>query len=133
MIDSRIERAPSTEVSSSGDDTASSRGRDRALLAGRHADPEQRLAGVAHDRAHVREVEVDQAGQRDQVGDALHALAQHVVGDAERVHHRGALLEHRQQAVVGDHDQRVDVLGELGDALVGLRARGACPRSRTAS
>ena len=65
-----------------------------------HADAEQRRAGVGHDRPHVGEVEVDQAGQRDQVGDALDALAQHVVGDAERLDHRRLLVEHRQQPVV---------------------------------
>jgi hypothetical protein len=37
------------------------RGLDRAVLAHAHADAEQGVAGVGHDRAHVREVEVDQA------------------------------------------------------------------------
>ena len=35
-------------------------GEDRAALAGAHADPEQRPAGLGHDRPHVGEVEVDQ-------------------------------------------------------------------------
>ena len=61
VIDSRIDRAPSTEVSSSGDSTACSHGVHRTPLAGAHADAEQRLAGLGHDRAHVGEVEVDQA------------------------------------------------------------------------
>ena len=60
MIDSRIERAPSTEVSSSGDETACSAASIARRSPRRHADPEQRLPGVAHDRAHVGEVEVDQ-------------------------------------------------------------------------
>ena len=42
-----------------------------AIRALRVADPSGR-AGVGHDRAHVGEVEVDQAGHRDQVADALH-------------------------------------------------------------
>ncbi len=70
-----------------------------------------------HDRAHVGEVEVDQAGDRDQVGDALHALAQHVVGLAERVEHRGASLDDGKQLLVGDHDQGVDDLAQPLDAL----------------
>ena len=69
------------------------------------------------------------AGQRDQVGDALHALAQDVVGDLEGLDHRGLLVEHLEQAVVGDDDQGVDLGGELLDALVGLACRGGCPRS----
>src|ERR687893_2562439 len=63
----------------------------RAVLARAHADPEQRLARLGHDRPDVGEVEVDQARERDQVGDALEALAQHVVRHAERLHHRGRL------------------------------------------
>src|SRR5215212_9913010 len=58
----------------------------RARLARAHADPEQSGAGVGHDRSDVREVEVDQARERDQVRDALDALAQDVVRHAERLH-----------------------------------------------
>ena len=85
-----------------------------------------------HDRAHVGEVEVDQAGDRDQVGDALDALAQDVVGLAERVEDRRAALDDRQQLLVRDHDQRVDDLAQALDALLGLaRALRALER-RTA-
>ena len=84
--------------------------------------PEQRVAGVAHRRAHVGEVEVDHPGQRDQLGDPLDALAQHVVGDLEGLDHRGRLREHGQQALVRDDDQRVDLGAEGGDALLGLGA-----------
>ena len=84
-----------------------------------------------HDRAHVGEVEVDQAGDRDQVGDPLDALAQHVVGLLEGVEHRGAPLDHREQLLVGDHDQRVHDLAQLLDALVGrARALGALELER---
>ena len=61
-------------------------------------------------------------GQRHQVGDALHALAQHVVGDAEGLDHRRVAIEHRQQPVVRDHDQRVDLLAERGDPGLSLVA-----------
>ena len=132
VIDSRIERAPSSVVSSSGEDDGLLGGVDRPLVAGAHADAEQRVAGVGHDRAHVGEVEVDQARERDQVRDALDALAQHVVGDAERLDHRRLLVEHRQQPVVGHDDQRVDLVGQRLDALLGRLQRGASPRSRTA-
>jgi hypothetical protein len=102
---SRMPVAPSTEASSSGEEMA---------------DAHQRRPGLAHDRAHVGEVEVDQAGHGDEVGDALHALAQNVVGDPERVDDRRALLDHLQQAVVGDDDERVDLVAELADAALGL-------------
>ena len=100
-------------------------GEHRPALAVAHADPEQRPAGLGHDRPHVGEVEVDQGGQRHQVGDALHALAQDVVGDLEGLDHRGLLVEHLEQAVVGDDDQRVDLGGQLLDPLVGLVAAAA--------
>ena len=101
VIDSRIAFAPSSVVSSSGEDVACAAASTRALVARAHADAEQRVAGVGHDRAHVGEVEVDQARERDQVRDALDALAQHVVGDAERLDHRRLLVEHRQQRLFG--------------------------------
>ena len=59
-------------------------------------------------------------GHRDQVGDALDALAQHVVRDAERVEHRRLLVEHLEQLVVRDHDHGVAVLAQRLDALGGL-------------
>ena len=48
----------------------------------------------------------------------MHALAEDVVDDAECVHHAGALLNDLQQPVVGDGDERVDLVHELGDALL---------------
>ena len=117
---SRMPVAPSIDSSSSGEEIAALGGVGGAVLAGAGADAHQRRAGVAHDRAHVGEVEVDQAGDGDQVGDALDALAQDVVGLAEGVEDRGAPLDDREQPLVGDHDQRVDVLAELLDALLGL-------------
>jgi hypothetical protein len=38
-----------------------------------------------HDRPDISEVEVDQPRDRDQIGDALNALAQDVVGLTQRV------------------------------------------------
>ena len=128
---SRMPVAPSTDCSSSGDETAV-----RAASAARFsprgaADAHQRRAGVAHDRPHVGEVEVDDAGHGDQVGDALDALAEDVVGDPERLGHRRPLLDHLQQAVVLDHDQRVDAVAQVLDALLGLlRALAALERER---
>ena len=90
-----------------------------AVVAGRVADAHERVAGVLHDRAHVGEVEVDQAGHRDQVADALDALAEHVVGDPERVEHRRRLVEHLEQPLVRDDDHRVAGLAQRRHAVVG--------------
>src|SRR6266480_2770905 len=92
---SRIPVAPSIDDSSSGDDTA------------------WRGAGLAHDRPDVRKIEVDEAGDRDQVRDSLDALAQDVIGHTEGVDDRRLLLDDLQETIVLDHDQRVDVVAQL--------------------
>ena len=117
---SRIPVAPSIDASSSGDETAVRAASAARFSPDADADAHQRRAGVAHDRAHVGEVEVDEPGHRDQVGDALDALAEDVVGHPERVDDRRLLLDDLEQPVVLDHDQRVDLVA---------RAR-RCPCSR---
>ena len=63
-------------------------GLDRAVGAPRRADAHERGAGALHDRLDVGEVEVDEAGRRDEVGDALHTGEEHLVGGGERLEHR---------------------------------------------
>src|SRR3954462_378447 len=92
----------------------------RAVLAARLADAHEGGAGVRHDRPHVSEVEVDEAGDRDEVGDPLDALTQDVVGLAERLEDGRTALDDVEELLVRDDDQRVDDLAQAGDALVGL-------------
>ena len=75
--------------------------------------------GVLHDRAHVGEVLVDQARHRDDVADPLHALAQHVVDDAEGVEDARVLLDDVLEPVVRDRDEGVDLRLELFGRLLG--------------
>ena len=96
-----------------------------ASSAGGDADAHHGGTGVLHDGADVGEVEVDQTGDGDQVRDALDALAQRIVCNAEGVQHAGLLLHDLQQAVVRDDDQRVDLLGQQLDALLRLVAAQA--------
>ena len=96
-----------------------------AAVARRVPDAHERAPGVAHDHAHVGEVGVDEPRGRDEVGDALHTLEQHLVAGLERVEHRGALVGHGEQAVVRDDDERVDLLAHLLDAVLGLHAAPA--------
>src|SRR5664280_1070312 len=79
----------------------------------------QGVACVLHDRTNIGEVEVDEPRHSDQVGDALHTLSQHVVGHPERLHDRRPSLHDLQKPLVRDHDQRIDVLLESLDTLVG--------------
>ena len=64
-------------------------------------------------------------GRGDQVGDALDAGQQHLVGAAEGVEHADRAVADRQQPVVRDHDQGVDLFAQAGDAGLGLA--GAAP------
>jgi hypothetical protein len=58
-------------------------------------------------------------------------LEEHLVGLLERVEHRDAAVGDREQPVVGDHDEGVDLFAELGDALLGgVRATPALEGER---
>ncbi len=94
-------------------------GRDGALLARGLAGPHHRLAHLAHHRSHVGEVEVDQAFLDHQVGDASDARIEHLVGHREGVREGGLLVGDAEKVLVWDHQQRVDMLLQFGDA--GLR------------
>ncbi len=78
------------------------------------------VALAGHDGFHVGEVAIDDAGNGDDVADALHGLAQDVVGDAERLEEAGALLDALHQPLVGDHDHGVDAADQFGQRLLGL-------------
>ena len=92
-----------------------------AVLAGGFAGAHHRLAHLVHHRAHVGEVEVDQARAHHQVGHALDALIEHVIGHGEGFGEGGRLsLARRNRFWFGDDDQRVDDLLQGLDALFGL-------------
>ena len=78
------------------------------------------MAAAAHDGLDVGEVEVDVADMGDRVGDALDRVEQDVVCLVEGVHDRDVGAEVLQELVVVDHDERIDVLGELGDSRLGV-------------
>ena len=101
-----------------GDRLAGSRGRPTVTRA--VTDTHQRRARIAEDHLDVGEVGVDQAGDRDEVGDALHALEQNLVGHLECVDHGGLVAGNCEETIVWDDDHRVDLLFELGDTNLGL-------------
>ena len=88
-------------------------GLDGAVLALGAADPHESRAGVAHDRANVGEIEIDESWHGDDVADALDALAEDVVDDAEGIEDAGVLLDDVLEPVVGDRDEGVDLRLEL--------------------
>ena len=95
-------------------------GFDGPVFAGGPSDPHQGRAGAGHDGANVREIEVDEAGHRDQVRNPLHTLPQDVVGDPKGLEHRRPLVHYLQQAIVGDDDQGIDLFPQLRDTPLSL-------------
>ncbi len=84
-------------------------GFERAVLALALAGAHHRLAHLAHHRAHVGEVQIDEARHDHQIGDRAHALLQHFVGELESFLEGGFRLGDQKQVLVGNDDQRVDV------------------------
>ena len=76
-------------------------------------------ARVLHDGGHVGKVQVDKAGIPDQIGDGLHRLAQHIVGDLKCIGKGDLLIGCMLEPVVGDDDQRVHPVLQLGNARLG--------------
>ena len=77
------------------------------------------VAHCCHDGFHVGEVAVDDARDRDDVGDTLHALAKDVVGHAERFE-EARVLGDSQKLFIRNHDGGVDRFHQFVDAALGL-------------
>ena len=92
------------------------------MLAAADARAHERHPHAVHDRLHVGEVEVDLARHGDEIGDALHGLAEDVVGDLEGLAEGRGALDEVQEALVRDRDQRVDGLAQRADAVLRLHA-----------
>ncbi len=87
---------------------------------------------MRHDGLDIGEVEVDQTGSGDEVGDALNTGEQDLVCAAERVQHADVTIRHRQQPVVRNDDERVDFVAQGVDSRVRLgRPPAPLERERT--
>ena len=91
-----------------------------AVRAGSYSRAHHGVTLAGHDRFHVGKVAIDDAGNRDDVGDALDGLAQNVVGDAEGFEEARAVLDAFHQPLVGNNDDGVDAADQLGEGLLGL-------------
>src|SRR5438874_619043 len=91
-----------------------------AIRTGAHGRAHHRVTLAMHDGFHVGKVAIDDARHGDDVGDALHGLAENVVGDAERVKEAGAALDGVHQALVGNHDDGVYRADQFLERLLGL-------------
>ena len=96
-------------------------GLDGAALTPGDRRPHHRVAHARHDGPDVGEVAVDDPGDGNDIGDALHALQQDLVRDAKRLEETRALVHELHQALVGNADDRVDRGREFRQRLLGLQ------------
>ena len=80
-------------------------------LAGAH----HGLAHFLHHGLHVGKVQVDEARHGHEVGDRTHALLQHLIRQAEGFLEGRVAVGDQEQVLVGNDDQRVDMLVQFLD------------------
>ena len=94
-------------------------GFERTALALGFACTHHRLAHLAHHRANVGKVQIDEARHHHQISDRTHALLQHFIRQLERFLESCLCLGDQEQVLVWNHDQRIDVLLQLINASLG--------------
>src|SRR5437763_644733 len=77
---------------------------DSGVLAFGRCRSEHGVTHAGHGGPDVGEIAINQARGYDDVADALHRLAKHVVGEAERIEEAGAPRDQPQQTIVGNCD-----------------------------
>src|SRR5450755_2211736 len=95
------------------------RGFDGALHTAGGGGAHAGVSHAGHDGFYVGEVAVDDAGDGDDIGNTLHALAKNIVGDAERFEEAGVFGD-GEKFFIRDDDGGVDAFHEFGDAAVRL-------------
>ena len=80
----------------------------------------ERESHLLHDRTDVGEVEVDEPGRHDQVGDAPDRLRDHAVRHLEGLQQRRGLAGDAEKPLVRDDHEGIHLVLELPDALLGL-------------
>ncbi len=83
---------------------------DRPVLSGRLACSHHRLAHLVHHGTDIGEVEVDDSGPDHEVGHALDALVEDVVGKGKGFGEGRLLVGETEQVLVRDDDQCIDML-----------------------
>jgi len=97
---------------------------DGAVVAFGFAGAHHRLAHFAHHRTNVCEVEIDEPGHHHKISDPAHALLEYLVRHLERFLEGRVRVGDQKQVLIGNDDQRVDMLLQLLDAGIG-RAHAA--------
>ena len=92
--------APSMELSSSGLEMACWAASTARVYPRRGTDTHHGGTGLLHDGLNIGEVQVDDTGDGDEVGDALGALGKDAIGNREGLEHGGLLLGDVEQLIV---------------------------------
>jgi len=92
----------------------------RAAFAGSAADSHVADACLGHDAADIGQVEIDQSGHRNQVGNAGNAVLENLIGKGEGFIERGVFGCDLQQLVIGHDNQGVDIFLHFADAAFGI-------------
>ena len=74
------------------------------------------IAGVLHDGGHIGKVQIDDAGNVDQIGDALHCLQQHLICLGKGIGKGDLFLRNAAQPFIGNDQQSVYMLLQPLDA-----------------
>ena len=103
----------------------------RLALTGGAAHAHVGKTGILHNGGHVGEVKVNEARVANEVGDRLHCLTQHIVGDLESIGEGDLLIGGVLQTLVGDNDERVHLIPQcLNARLSGAHTANALKTER---
>ena len=68
---------------------------------------------VGHNRLYIREVQINQGRQVNQVGNSLYRLLQNLICLLQSIRHGCTAIHNLQQLVIGDHNQGIHALFQL--------------------
>src|SRR5438270_3078503 len=90
------------------------------MFAASHAGAHDRIAHFAHDSSHVGEIDVDVTMPRYEFANAARRIIEHLVRKREAIQKRRSVLHERQQLLIWNDDERIDIAPQFLDTLFGL-------------
>src|SRR6266511_2750850 len=91
-----------------------------SIISARATGSHQSHSHTLHNRFNVREVEVDQTGNCNQIANPLYSLTQNIIGHSKRICQRGIFVYSVQQTLVGNRDHGVHAFTQLTQTVFGL-------------
>ena len=84
------------------------------------AEGHESVSTAGHHGLYVRKVHVNQAVDCHDVGNALHSLPECLIRNPKRLLDLNLAVQRREQAIILNDDERVHLLLELGEAVLGV-------------